>query len=305
VTDPSPASEVRSGFVALVGRPNSGKSTLVNALVGSKVAITSDKPQTTRHRLRAIVDTEDAQIVLVDTPGLHKPHDALGEQLNRSALMGLSDVDVACMVIDSSQPVGGGDRWVAAHVAASRAHRVLVLTKADLPSKVPIEKRMAEAQALAPFDDTVVLSAKEGFNLEGFLVVVTAMLPMGPRYFPREMATDQSDEVLVAELIREKVLWHTHDEVPHSVGVGIDDMVYEKKRDVTVIHATIFVERESQQGILVGHGGEKIKRIGTEARGDLEKMLLTKVFLDLVVKVKTDWRSDAAQIRRFGYGEGL
>jgi GTP-binding protein Era len=305
VTRLDPASEVRSGFVALVGRPNSGKSTLVNALVGSKVAIVSNKPQTTRHRLRAIVDTDEAQIVLVDTPGLHKPHDALGEQLNRSALMGLSDVDVACMVIDSSQPVGGGDRWVAAHVAASSARKVLVLTKADLPSKDPMEKRMATAQALAPFDDTVVLSAKEGFNLEGFLASVVSMLPMGPRFFPREMATDQSDEVLVAELIREKVLWHTHDEVPHSVGVGIDDMVYEKKRDVTVIHATIFVERESQQGILVGHGGGMIKRIGIEARRDLEKMLLTKVFLDLVVKVKTDWRSDAAQVRRFGYGEGL
>jgi GTP-binding protein Era len=305
VTRLDPASEVRSGFVALVGRPNSGKSTLVNALVGSKVAIVSNKPQTTRHRLRAIVDTDEAQIVLVDTPGLHKPHDALGEQLNRSALMGLSDVDVACMVIDSSQPVGGGDRWVAAHVAASSARKVLVLTKADLPSKDPMEKRMATAQALAPFDDTVVLSAKEGFNLEGFLASVVSMLPMGPRFFPREMATDQSDEVLVAELIREKVLWHTHDEVPHSVGVGIDDMVYEKKRDVTVIHATIFVERESQQGILVGHGGGMIKRIGIEARRDLEKMLLTKVFLDLVVKVKTDWRSDAAMVRRFGYGEGL
>lgn len=305
MTAPGPASEVRSGFVALVGRPNSGKSTLVNALVGSKVAIVSDKPQTTRHRLRAIVDTDEAQIVLVDTPGLHKPHDALGEQLNRSALMGLSDVDVACMVIDSSQPVGGGDRWVAAHVAASSARKVLVLTKADLAFGEPMEKRMAAAQALAPFDDTVVLSAKEGFNLEGFLASVVSMLPMGPRYFPREMATDQSDEVLVAELIREKVLWHTHDEVPHSVGVGIDDMVYEKKRDVTVIHATIFVERESQQGILVGHGGGMIKRIGIEARRDLEKMLLTKVFLDLVVKVKTDWRSDAAQVRRFGYGEGL
>lgn len=305
MTAPGPASEVRSGFVALVGRPNSGKSTLVNALVGSKVAIVSDKPQTTRHRLRAIVDTDEAQIVLVDTPGLHKPHDALGEQLNRSALMGLSDVDVACMVIDSSQPVGGGDRWVAAHVAASSAKKVLVLTKADLAFGEPMEKRMAAAQALAPFDDTVVLSAKEGFNLEGFLASVVSMLPMGPRYFPREMATDQSDEVLVAELIREKVLWHTHDEVPHSVGVGIDDMVYEKKRDVTVIHATIFVERESQQGILVGHGGGMIKRIGIEARRDLEKMLLTKVFLDLVVKVKTDWRSDAAQVRRFGYGEGL
>lgn len=296
--------EVRSGFVALVGRPNAGKSTLVNALVGSKVAIVSNKPQTTRQRLRAIVDTEDAQIVLVDTPGLHRPHDVLGEELNRSALMALADVDVACMVLDSSQPVGGGDRWVAAHVAASPAKKVLVLTKADINDRVPMDKRMAEAAALAPFDDVVILSAREGFNLEGFLGIVTAMLPIGPRYFPRDMSTDQSDEVIVAELVREKVLWYTRDEVPHSVGVGIDDMAYDKKKDLSVIHATIYVEHESQQGILVGHAGDMIKKIGTEARRDLETMLGNRVFLDLAVRVKRDWRRDAAQIRRFGYGEG-
>lgn len=297
--------EVRSGFVALVGRPNSGKSTLVNALVGSKVAIVSNKPQTTRHRLRAIIDTRDAQIVLVDTPGLHKPHDALGEELNRSALMGLADVDVACLVIDSSQPVGGGDRWVASHVAASSAAKVLVLTKADLPSEEPIDARIEAAASLAPFDEVVVLSAKECFNLEGFLAAVTAHLPEGPRFFPRDMKTDQPETVLVAELIREKVLWHTHDEVPHSVGVTVDDMAYREDRDVMVIHATVFVERESQRGILVGRGGEMIRRIGTEARKDLEALLGTKAFLDLTVKVKTDWRSDAAMIERFGYGEGL
>lgn len=297
--------EVRSGFVALVGRPNAGKSTLVNALVGEKVAIVSSTPQTTRHRLRAIVDTDEAQIVLVDTPGLHKPHDALGEELNRSALFALSDVDVVCQVIDASQPVGGGDRWVAAHVAATRAHKVLVLTKADLPSPTPIERRIADAQALAPFQDTIVLSAKEGFNLEGFLAVVTAMLPVGPRFFPRDAATDQSVEVMVAELVREKVLWHTRDEVPHSVGVSIDDMAWDERGDITRVHATIWVERDSQQGILVGTGGSMIKRIGTEARRDLVTLLGTKVFLDLAVKVKKDWRSDATMIRRFGYGEGL
>ena len=304
MTDAGPLAEVRSGFVALVGRPNAGKSTLVNALVGSKVAIVSDKPQTTRHRLRAIVDTEDAQIVLVDTPGLHKPHDALGEQVNRSALMALNDVDVVCLVIDSSEPVGGGDRWVAEHVAASRGKKVLVLTKADLPSADPIDKRIAEAQALAPFDDTVVLSAKEDFNLQGFLATVTRLLPMGPRFFPRDMTTDQSDDVLIAELIREKALWFTHDEVPHSVGVGIDDMDYDEEAGVTRIHATIFVEHESQQGILVGRGGSMIKKIGTRARADLETLLGTKVYLDLVVKVKRDWRRDGAMIERFGYGEG-
>ena len=297
--------EVRSGFVALVGRPNAGKSTLVNALVGSKVAIVSDKPQTTRHRLRAIVDTDDAQIVLIDTPGLHKPHDALGEELNRSALMALRDVDVVCMLVDLSQPVGGGDRWVAAHVAASPSRKVLVLTKADLPSTRPIEQRVSEAEGLAPFDDVVVLSAKEGFNLQGFIAAVRLKLPMGPRFFPREMTSDQPEEVVIAELVREKVLWHTRDEVPHSVGVAIDDLRLDEDKNTTFIHATIYVERESQQGIVVGSGGAMVKLIGTEARADLEKMLGTKVYLDLAVRVRKDWRSDGAQIKRFGYGEGL
>jgi len=302
----APAYEgVHSGFVALVGRPNAGKSTLVNALVGQKVAIVSDKPQTTRHRLRAILDSEDSQIVLVDTPGLHKPHDALGEELNKSALMALRDVDVACMVVDLSQPVGGGDRWVAAHVAATSAKRVLVLTKADLPSTVPIEKRVADASALLAFDDVIVLSAKERFNLEGFVAVVSAMMPIGPRFFPREMTSDQPEEVVVAELIREKVLWHTRDEVPHSVGAAIDELRYDEERGTTIVHATIYVERESQQGIVVGSGGAMVKRIGTEARKDLETLFGTKVYLDLAVRVRKDWRSDGAQIERFGYGEGL
>jgi GTP-binding protein Era len=305
VSDETAYEQVRSGFVALVGRPNAGKSTLVNALVGEKVAIVSDKPQTTRHRIRAILDTDDAQIVLVDTPGLHKPHDALGEELNRSALMSLRDVDVACMVLDLSQPVGGGDRWVAAHLAATSAKRVLVLTKADLPSTVSIEKRIADASALLPFDDVVVLSAKEGFNLQGFVTVVSAMLPLGPRFFPRDMTSDQPEEVVVAELVREKVLWHTRDEVPHSVGVAIDELRYDEARGTTLVHATIYVERDSQQGIVVGSGGAMVKRIGTEARKDLETLFGTKVYLDLAVRVRKDWRSDGAQIERFGYGEGL
>jgi len=296
---------VHSGFVALVGRPNAGKSTLLNALVGSKVAIVSDKPQTTRHRLRGIIDSDDAQIVLIDTPGLHKPHDALGEELNRSALMALRDVDVVCMVIDLSAPIGGGDRWVAQHVAATSAKRVLVLTKADLDSKTPIEKRIAEASALLTFDDVVVLSAKEGFNLEGFTSVVAAMLPEGPRFFPREMTSDQPEEVVISELIREKVLWHTRDEVPHSVGAAVDDMHWDPVKNTTVVHATVYVERDSQQGIVVGAGGSMIKRIGTEARRDLEHLFGTKVYLDLAVRVKKDWRSDGAMIKRFGYGEGL
>lgn len=293
--------------MALVGRPNSGKSTLVNALVGAKVAITSDTPQTTRHRLRAVIDRDDAQVVLVDTPGLHKPHDALGEELNRSALKSLEDVDVVAMLVDASKPVGAGDRWVAEHVAKARGvrHRVLVITKADIASADQVEAQMEAARRLAPFDDVVVLSALEGFNVDGFYEAVVRLLPEGPRWFPRDMPTDQPIEVMVAEFVREKVLRTTFDEVPHAVGVQVEEIESDAKKNLTKIWAVIYVERESQKGIIIGKGGESIKRIGSEAREDLERLFGTRVFLELTVKVRKDWRRDAAQIRRFGYGEGL
>lgn len=301
----SSAEKIHSGFVALVGRPNAGKSTLTNALVGQKVAITSDTPQTTRHRLRAVIDRDDAQVVLVDTPGLHKPYDALGEQLNKSALKALEDVDVVAMLIDATQPIGGGDRWVGEHVAkVKRAKRVLVITKADIASEKQVDRQMAIARGLAPFDDVVVLSAVEGFNLEGFYEAVVKYLPEGPRWFPRDMPSDQSVDVMVAEFIREKILRTTFDEVPHAVGVAVEDLVVDPKKDLTRIWAVIYVERDSQKGIIIGKGGEAIKQIGIEAREDLERLLGTKVFLDLKVKVKKDWRRDASQIRRFGYGDG-
>jgi GTP-binding protein Era len=296
---------IHSGFVALVGRPNSGKSTLVNALVGSKVAITSDTPQTTRHRLRAIVDREDYQMVLVDTPGLHKPHDALGEELNRSALKALEDVDVVAMLVDATKPIGGGDRWVGEHVARTNAKRILVLTKADIATAEQVEAQLAAGRSLAPFDYEVVVSALEGFNLEGFMAAVAEYLPEGPRWFPPDMPTDQSFEVMIAEFIREKILRLTFDEVPHAVGVVAEEIEQDLKRDLTKIWAVVYVERDSQKGIIIGKHGEMIKRVGSEARQDLERLLGTRVFLELTVKVKKDWRRDSSQIRRFGYGEGL
>jgi GTPase len=296
--------QVKSGFVALVGRPNAGKSTLTNAIVGSKIAITSDTPQTTRHRLRAVLDLEDAQLVIVDTPGLHKPHDALGEELNRSALKSLEDVDVVAMLVDANQKFGRGDEWVAGHVAKTKAKRVLVLTKADLATQGKIEEQIAAASKLVQFDDVIAVSAVDGFNVDGFVDTVISYLPQGPRWFPRDMPTDQSVEVMIAEFIREKILRSTHDEVPHAVGVAIDDMTYDDKKDLYSIWSVIYVERDSQKGIIIGKGGEKLKAIGTEARVDLERLLAGKVFLNLSVKVKKDWRRDASQIRRFGYGEG-
>lgn len=292
--------DFRSGFVALVGRPNAGKSTLLNACLGNHVAITSPVAQTTRKRLRAVVNRPDCQIVIVDTPGLHKPKDALGKELNKQALAELSDVDVVAMLLDATKRFGTGDAWVAGHVAKSRCARLLVVTKADKASQGQVDAQVAAAQEACTFDDVVVTSAVEGYNVGTFLDLVAGYLPYGPRWFPEDMPTDATDEELAAEFVREKVLLNCRDEVPHSVGVLVEDLVW-RKRDQCSVTATVFVERESQKGILVGKGGSMIKRIGTQARQDLERLWGARVFLDLQVKVRAAWRRDASQVRRFGY----
>lgn len=300
------ANSFKSGFVTLVGRPNAGKSTLINAVVGHKVAITSNTAQTTRHRFRAIVTREDIQMIMVDTPGLHKPHDALGEELNTSAIMAMEDVDVIAFLVDASKPIGRGDEWVAAQVRAVRhARKILVITKADLVDKDVIISQLEAARALGRWDDEVVLSSKSGFNVDGFEHAVSCWLPEGPKWFPDDMDTDQPFEVLVAEFIREKILRSFRDEVPHSIGVIADQIEYERRKDMYKIYAVVYVERDSQKGIIIGKGGSAIKQIGIEARQDLEQLLGCKVFLDLQVKVKKNWRRDLNQIRRFGYGEGI
>jgi GTP-binding protein Era len=299
------ADQVASGFVAVVGRPNAGKSTLVNALVGVKVAITSDTPQTTRHRLRAVLDREDAQVVLVDTPGLHKPIDALGEQVNRSGILALADVDAVAWCVDATAPVGRGDAWIAERLQHARSPVILVVTKADVADPDTVERQLERARALVSPVAEVVVSARTGHNLERLVQEMVAQLPPGPRFFPRDMTTDQPLEVMIAELVREKVLRKTRDEVPHAVGVALDEIEYDEDRDFHTVRCTIYVERESQKGIIIGKGGEMIKAIGTEARADVERLLGTDVHLDLRVKVRKDWRRDSAQIRRFGYGEGL
>lgn len=300
------ANSFKSGFVTLVGRPNAGKSTLINAVVGHKVAITSNTAQTTRHRFRAIVTREGMQMIMVDTPGLHKPHDALGEELNTSAIMAMEDVDVIAFLVDASKPIGRGDEWVAAQVRAVRhARKILVITKADLVDKDVIISQLEAARALGRWDDEVVLSSKSGFNVDGFEHAVSRWLPEGPKWFPDDMDTDQPFEVLVAEFIREKILRSFRDEVPHSIGVIADQIEYERRKDMYKIYAVVYVERDSQKGIIIGKGGSAIKQIGIEARQDLEQLLGCKVFLDLQVKVKKNWRRDLNQIRRFGYGEGI
>ena len=296
----------KSGFVTLVGRPNAGKSTLINAVVGHKVAITSNTAQTTRHRFRAIVTNEDMQMVMVDTPGLHKPHDALGEELNTSAIKAMEDVDVVAFLIDASKPIGRGDEWVAAQVrSVKRTKKILVLTKIDLVKKEMVEEQLEAAKKLGWWDDIVVLSSKTKFNVDGFVSAVERWLPEGPKWFPEDMDTDQPFEVIVAEFVREKILRSYRDEVPHSIGVVADQIEYDRKKDMYYVYAVIYVERDGQKGIIIGKGGEALKRVGVEARKDLEQMLGCKVFLDMQVKVKKNWRRDLNQIRRFGYGEGI
>lgn len=295
----------RSGFVTLVGRPNAGKSTLLNAVMGEKVAITSRTAQTTRHRFRAVYDTDEMQMIMVDTPGLHKPEDALGEELNESALQALEDVDVVAMLIDSSKPIGRGDEWVARQVQQLKCKKILVISKTDLVKKAVIREQIAKADQMGFWDDVVTLSSKQKVGIDDFIDAVYDLLPNGPRWFPKGTGVDLSDEVLIAEFIREKILRHTRDEVPHSVGVQVEQIDRDPQTGFMKVWAVIYVERNSQKGIIIGHGGSMIKQIGSEARQDLERLFDVGVHLDLTVKVKKDWRSDASQIRKFGYGEGL
>lgn len=290
----------RSGFVALIGRPNVGKSTLLNACMGRRIAIASPVAQTTRKRLRGVINTDYAQIIIVDTPGIHKPKDALGKELNRSALGEIKDVDVVAMLIDASMPVGRGDGWVASHVDASHGYKILVITKADKVDEKTVCSQIEEASKLAHFDDVIVVSAQEDFNVQSFLHVVADHLPEGPKWFPEDMTTDVTDEELVSEFIREKVFLNTSEEVPHSVGVVCDDIHWSKKNHAS-ISATILVEREGQKGIIIGKGGKMIKRIGSSARRDLERLLDASVYLDLQVRVQPSWRRDQNEIRRMGY----
>lgn len=295
----------RSGFVTLVGRPNAGKSTLLNAVMGEKVAITSRTAQTTRHRFRAIYDTDEMQMIMVDTPGLHKPEDALGEELNESALQALEDVDVVAMLIDASKPIGRGDEWVARQVQQLKCKKILVISKTDLVKKAVIREQIAKADQMGSWDDVVTLSSKQKVGIDDFIDAVYDLLPNGPRWFPKGTGVDLSDEVLIAEFIREKILLHTRDEVPHSVGVQVEQIDRDPQTGFMKVWAVIYVERNSQKGIIIGHGGSMVKQVGSEARQDLERLFGVGVHLDLTVKVKKDWRSDASQIRRFGYGEGL
>ncbi len=297
----------RSGFVAVVGKPNVGKSTLMNAYLGQKIAIVSDKPQTTRNRLLGILtlerargDAADAQIIFVDTPGIHRPLHKLGEYMVETAVRAVPDADVVLFLTDVSQPPDAEDRQIADLLRQRcRAPVILVLNKADL---LPPEEAAAHARAYQNLGDfcPFLISALRGDNCDRLLEAIIERLPLGPRYYPEDQVTDQHLRFLAAELIREQALHHLHQEVPHSIAVVVDQF-QERSEGAAYISATLLVERDTQKAIVLGRGGEMIKRIGAAARREIEEMLGSHVYLELWVKVRKKWRKDEKELQRLGY----
>ena len=307
-------SEHRSGLACLVGRPNAGKSTLTNALIGTKVAITSKRPQTTRHVVRGILTRPDAQLVVLDTPGLHKPRTLLGERLNDLVREAWSSVDVAALCLPATEKVGPGDTYIASELAKARRGggraTFAIVTKTDAATPAQITERLAEAAALGTragleWAEIVPVSAVTGDNVGLLADLLIAQLPEGPALYPDGEVTDEPEEVLVAELIREAALEGLADELPHSLAVVVDEMALREDRPedrpLLDIHAIVYVERDSQKAIVIGKGGSRLKDVGTKARRGIEALLGTPVFLDLHVKVAKDWQRDPRQLRRLGF----
>jgi GTPase len=298
-------SEFHSGFVCFVGRPNTGKSTLTNALVGTKVAITSSRPQTTRHTIRGIVHREEFQIILVDTPGLHRPRTLLGQRLNDLVKDTYSEVDVIGLTIPADEKIGPGDRWIHEQIRTIAPNTALtvVVTKIDrVPKDRLAAQLMAVSELVGPDSEIVPVSATIGVNLDVLIDVLAAQLPEGPAFYPDGELTDEPEETLMAELIREAALEGVRDELPHSLAVVIEEVEPREGRDDLIdVHAILFVERDSQKGIVIGKGGARLREVGTAARTQIEKLLGTKVYLDLRVKIAKNWQRDPKQLGRLGF----
>jgi GTPase len=289
----------RAGFACLVGRPNAGKSTLMNAIVGRKIAITSTKPQTTRHVIRAVLHRPDAQLVLVDTPGLHRPRTLLGERLNDLVREVWSEVDVIGLCIPANEPIGRGDRFISSELAELKPTMVAVVTKTDLVDRATLVTQLAAVNQLADFADIVPCSAVTGDQLDEFVDVLARHLPESPPLYPDGMITDEPEQVLVGELIREAALEGVRDELPHSIAVLVEEM--QREDGLTRIFADLYVERPSQKAIVIGHRGSRLKDVGSRARAGIEELLGTKVYLDLHVRVAKEWQRDPKLLRRLGF----
>jgi GTP-binding protein Era len=285
----------RSGFCCFVGRPNAGKSTLTNALVGAKIVITSDKPQTTRRAVRGIVNRPDAQLVIVDTPGLHRPRTLLGERLNDVVRATLTEVDVIGFCVPADQKVGPGDRFIAAELASLKAPVVAVVTKTDVASRQQIAAQLIAVSQLGDFAEIVPVSATSGEQLDLLADLLVGQLPEGPQLYPDDVTTDEDVEARIAELIREAALDGVRDELPHSIAVTVDEL------QPPAIYATLHLERPSQKGIVIGARGARLKQIGIRARAGIEELLGQRVHLDLHVAVESDWQRDPKKLDRLGF----
>ncbi|AIQ65010.1 GTPase Era [compost metagenome] len=289
-----------SGFVAIIGRPNVGKSTLMNQVIGQKIAIMSDKPQTTRNKIHGVYTTNKSQIVFLDTPGIHKRQSKLGDYMNQTAISTLGEVEAVLFLIDASEGLGGGDRFIAEQLKNVKTPVILVMNKIDKLEPDALLPMITEYSKLHDFAEIVPISAKVGSNVNTLLEQLEKYLPEGPQYYPEDQVTDHPEQFVIAELIREKILHLTREEVPHSIAVAIEDMRAESN-GVVHISAVIFVERDSQKGIIIGKQGAMLKEVGRRARTDIENLLGSKTFLELWVKVKKDWRNQERVLRDLGF----
>lgn len=292
---------MKSGFVAVAGRPNVGKSSILNQLVGQKVSITANRPQTTRFAIRGILTRPDAQIVFVDTPGLHKPKSALGQRLNSVVRDWIHDVDVVAAVFDASSEIGSGDKFVTDEIFAFPVKALAIVNKADKVLPPVLLSQMEKVRALGDWVDVLTTSAKRGTGFTDLADTLVGLMPEGPQLYPAETVTDTPEDVAIAELIREKAVMAVKEEVPHSIAVVVNETEAREGKDLIDIYATLYVERDSQKGILIGAGGKMLKKIATQARMDIEKLLGSQVYLDLVVKVEHEWQRDERALERFGY----
>ncbi|MFY9190397.1 MAG: GTPase Era [Lawsonella sp.] len=297
--------EYRSGFVCFVGRPNTGKSTLMNALVGQKIAITSERPQTTRHTIRGIISRDDAQIIIVDTPGIHRPRTLLGQRLNDLVQDTYAGVDLIGLCVPADQPVGPGDRYILDEVRkiAPETPVMGIVTKIDkVPSDQLIPQLVKLADLLGEDAPLVPVSAQSGEQLELLTDVIVEQLPTGPKFYPDEEITDDDTEKFLAELVREAILEEVRDELPHSVACVIEEIYPDPEDDErTVVHAVIYVERESQKGIVIGKKGARLRKVGQRARQGMQRVLGTRVYLDIFVKVMKDWQTDPKMLEKLGF----
>ncbi len=289
-----------SGFVAIVGRPNVGKSTLLNRILGQKIAIVTPKPQTTRRRVLGIKTLPDAQLIFVDTPGIHRARDLINERMVQQAEQSARDADVALWLVDSGSSLDGADREVAALLAPMAPRVVVGLNKIDTGPKARLLPRIQEIAALLPDAEIVPISARTGEGVDTLLAAVLARLPEGPAYYPADAVTDETERAIAAEIVREKVMLETRDEIPYSIAVTVDEFTEKPEKKIVVIKATIHVERDSQKPIIIGEKGQRIKAIGQAARPEIEELIGQRVFLELYVRVQADWTKHVARLREFG-----